>query len=267
MNERTYATEKGTIHYWISELAPNAVTLVFLPGLTADHRLFDKQVEFFEPRCNVFVWDAPAHAASRPFEHGFSLADKARWLHGILERENVKFPLLIGQSMGGYVAQAFMQCFPGQAVGFISIDSAPLKRKYYPTWEVKFLRHTKGMYASIPWAILKPWGARGASESEYGRGLMRAFMDDYTKQEYVELAAHGYRMLADAVEADLPYDIDCPALLICGEKDHAGDVRPFNRRWAAGENLPLAWIEGAGHNSNTDRPDEVNALIAEFAGV
>lgn len=36
----------------------SSVTLLFLPGLTADHRLFEKQIEYFEPKCNVFVWDA-----------------------------------------------------------------------------------------------------------------------------------------------------------------------------------------------------------------
>lgn len=28
----------------------------------------------------------------------------------------------------------------------------------------------------------------------------------------------GYRMLAEAIKADLPYHISCPALLICGER-------------------------------------------------
>ena len=28
--------------------------------------------------------------------------------------------------------------------------------------------------------------------------------------------------------------------------------------------IPLTWIEGAGHNSNTDKPEQVNRLIEEF---
>ena len=68
-------------------------------------------------------------------------------------------------------------------------------------------------------------------------------------------------------ELGLPYDIDCPALLICGAQDAAGSTKRYNRAWAKRMGLPLAWIEGAGHNSNTDRPEEVNALIAAFAGV
>ena len=71
--------------------------------------------------------------------------------------------MLVGQSLGGYVSQAFIDLYPGEACGFISIDSAPLKRKYYLAWEVKALHHTKGMYLSIPWALLKPWGVWGAA--------------------------------------------------------------------------------------------------------
>ena len=37
-----------------------------------------------------------------------------------------------------------------------------------------------------------------------------------------------------------------------------------NREWMKKTGLPLAWIEGAGHNSNTDSPDEVNELIANL---
>ena len=61
MEERTYQTRCGTIHYWVSVSNPDTITLVFLPGLTADHRLFDKQIQYFESRYNVIVWDAPAH--------------------------------------------------------------------------------------------------------------------------------------------------------------------------------------------------------------
>ena len=267
VNERSYPTDKGTIRYWVGDLVPDALTLVFLPGLTADHHLFDKQVAFFEARCNVLVWDAPGHAASRPFELTFSLADKARWLHGILEGEGVAHPVLVGQSMGGYLSQAFMQCFPGEAVGFVCIDSAPLKREYYTAAEIWLLKHITPVYQAYPHKALVRDGAKGCATTEYGQALMKDMIGSYGHDEYCALAGHGYRILAEAVELGLPYEIDCPALLICGTEDAAGSSRRYNREWAKRTGLPLAWIEGAGHNSNTDRPDEVNALIADFVGV
>ncbi len=265
MQRKTFDTPKGTISYLVSQdPCAHLPWLVFLPGLTADRRLFERQLEHFAPRCNVLAWDPPAHGLSRPFELDFGMDDFALWLAAILDREGAKRPVLVGQSMGGYVAQAFIDLYPGVAAGFVSIDSAPLQRRYYPNWEVAFLRHTEGMYRAIPWGLLKAWAGRGCSETEYGRNLMRAFMDSYDKSEYCALAAFGYRVLADAIDAQRNYKIDCPAVLVCGTKDKAGDVKTFNRKWTAGSGIPLIWVEGAGHNSTCDKPDEINRIIEEL---
>ena len=118
MTEKTYPTSCGTIHYWINEFLPGRRTMVLLPGLTADHHLFDKQIEAFEDEFNFFTWDAPGHAASRPFELTFTMMDKAVWLHEILESEGIRHPILVGQSMGGYVSQCFLEKYPQEAAGF-----------------------------------------------------------------------------------------------------------------------------------------------------
>ena len=264
MKEKIFETDYGTIHYWTGDLYADCRTLVFLPGLTADHRLFDKQIEAFGEEFNVVTWDAPGHAASRPFRLDFTLMDKAEWLHDLLMYEGIVKPVLIGQSMGGYVAQCFLQKYPGEAAGFVSIDSAPLKRSYVTGAEIWALRRTEPMYRAFPWKMLRSIGIRGCSTTRYGRQLMESFIDEYTKDEYCRLSGHGMKLLADAMDADLPYAIDCPAILICGEKDQAGSAKSYNRRWALNEGLPVYWISGAGHNSNTDRPEEVNRIIREF---
>lgn len=265
MTERTHTFDSGTIIYWIDDSAGgNDPWLVFLPGLTADHRLFEDQMAYFSGKARCLVWDPPAHGASRPFKLDFTLDGMAQMLREILQAEGIDHPVLVGQSMGGYVSQAYMDLFPGEAAGFVSIDSAPLRRSYYPTWEIKFLGHTKGMYQAIPWWMLKPWGAWGVGMTDRARDQMRAFMDGYSKDEYVELAAFGYRLLSDAVESRRPYIVDCPAVLLCGEHDRAGDVKPFNRKWTRGSGIPLVWVPGAGHNSNVDNPEFVNAQIEKL---
>ena len=47
MQEKIHHTTQGSIHYWTDACAPGPMTLVLLPGLTADHRLFDRQIEAF----------------------------------------------------------------------------------------------------------------------------------------------------------------------------------------------------------------------------
>lgn len=267
MKQKTYTTSKGAIHYWVSEsVDSSAVTLVFLPGLTADHRLFEKQLAYFEGRCNVFVWDAPGHAASWPFALDFTLMDKATWLQEILTRENLPHLVLVGQSMGGYVAQAFAQRFPEQIDGLISIDSAPLQRRYITAAELWLLKRMGPVYRYFPWKSLLKLGTEGVAVTPYGRALMRDMMLTYEgdQSRYAALCGHGYAILAQAIEEDLPYEISCPALLICGRQDHAGSCIRYNKARHKNTGIPLVWIDEAGHNSNTDAPDTVNRLIEQL---
>lgn len=263
MQEKIYRTPSGEIHYWINIVDENEVTIVFLPGLTADHRLFDKQISYFEGKYNVLVWDAPAHAASWPFTFDFNLMDKARWLDGIIEQENINRPMIVGQSMGGYVGQAYAQVYPDKLSGFVSIDSAPLQRKYVTGIEIWLLKRMEPIYYHYPWKSLLKSGSNGVATSEYGRQLMREMMMVYNtdQKRYAQIAGHGFRILAEAMEMDLPYEIKCPALLICGDHDHAGSCIRYNKAWHKNTSIPLEWIKGAGHNSNTDEPDIINRLI------
>lgn len=261
---RRHKTPLGEICYWTTCANVDAHWLVFLPGLSADHTLFERQIEALSDTYNCFVWDAPAHGLSRPFDKAFDMFDMADYLHEIFEQEGISRPVLIGQSLGGYISQVYMERYPNAVSGFISIDSCPMKRKYYSWWEIALMKRTKWMYLSIPWKLLLWWGIIGTATTEYGREIMRKCWSEYDKIEFCELADFGYRILMEAVEAKLSYDITCPALLICGEKDMAGSAQNYNKRWTKQDGIPLVWIKGAGHNANTDAPEEVNRLIRDF---
>lgn len=268
MTENYFSTRCGNICYWTDKIADSRITLVFLPGLTADHRLFEKQLEYFKGRYSLFVWDAPGHASSWPFSFDFDLEDKAKWLKEILDSENLHNPVIIGQSMGGYVGQMFAQLYPDSMKGFVSIDSAPLQRKYVTAAEIRMLKVMEPVYYYWPWKSLLSLGTKGVAVTDYGRQLMHSIMMTYDgdKRRYAKLSGHGMWMLADAMEKDLPYELKCPALLICGRQDHAGSCIRYNKAWHRSTGIPIEWIDKAGHNSNTDRPETVNGIIEKFIG-
>ena len=266
MTEKKHETRCGTIHYWVDKQNTSPITIIFLPGLTADHRLFEKQIEFFRGEYNILAWDAPAHAASWPFDFSFNLSDKAMWLDEIFVKEQIDYPVIVGQSMGGYVGQMYSQLFPEKLKGFISIDSAPLQRKYVTRLEIWLLKRMEPIYRYYPWKWLVRLGTNGVATSEYGRKLMHDIMMVYdgNQDRYAKISGHGYRMLAEVMEMNLPYEIKCPALLICGEKDRAGSCIRYNKTWHINTRIPIRWIKNAGHNCNTDAPDIVNELIENF---
>ena len=177
MTEKSFETKLGTIKYWINDAgAKDAPELVLLPGLTADHRLFDKQTEYFDGKYRMFVWDAPGHADSYPFQLTFTLADKARMLDDILKAEGFDLPVIVGQSMGGYLGQMYADIFPGKLKGLVIIDSAPLKREYYTGIELWLLERMEPVYRHYPWKLLLRQGTDGVAETEYGRKLMLSMM-------------------------------------------------------------------------------------------
>ncbi len=265
MKEKIYQTGCGPIHYWTNSFKAGRPTLVFLPGLTADHRLFARQIRFFKEKYNVFVWDAPGHASSWPFEFTFSLMDKAVWLHEILQKEHAADVIIVGQSMGGYVGQAYAELYPQYLKGFVSIDSAPLQRSYVTWWEIWLLKRMEPVYRYYPWKALLKSGTNGVAVTKYGRALMRKIMLVYDgdQKRYAKIASHGFRILAEAMEADRAYRLPNNSLLICGEHDRAGSCIRYNREWHKRTGIRLEWIKDAGHNANTDQPERINSLINE----
>ncbi len=264
MVEKTYRTRRGTIHYWTNKFEKNRLTLIMLPGLSADHRLFAKQIDHFQKTYNILAWDAPGHRASRPFDFDFDLTDKAKWLKKIMDKEKIGRAIIIGQSMGGYVAQTFIELFPKKLAGFVSIDSAPLAKGYVSELEVHLLKHMEPIYRLYPWNTLLEQGSKGVAESEYGQQQMREMMEQYDQKYYAKLVGRGYQMLAKAYEEPYFYRITCPAILICGIEDKAGYTKKYNIRWNQRTGIPLFMVKDAGHNSNADKPEEINSMIEVF---
>ncbi|RSJ91130.1 alpha/beta fold hydrolase [Streptococcus cristatus] len=267
MIEKTHETQSGIIHYWTNDGDESSQSaLIFLPGLTADHRLFDKQIEYFKDKYRVLVWDAPGHASSYPFNLDFSLFDMAKWLDGIFVKEGIEKPIIIGQSMGGYVGQVYAQLFPEKLKGLVTIDSPSLQRNYYTAMELWLLKNMEAIYRIYPWKSLLKSGPKSVSTTDYGRKLMYDMMMVYygDQKRYARLAGYGYKMFSEAVEKKLSYEVKCPQLVICGKEDRAGSCIRYLKTYEKNTEKSVQWIDKAGHNSNTDQPDIVNRLIDEF---
>jgi len=69
-----------------------AACIFFLPGLSADHRLFCFQIPYFTSKYTVLTWDAPAHGKSRPYKD-FSYSNSADELKKILNNMTTKTTL------------------------------------------------------------------------------------------------------------------------------------------------------------------------------
>lgn len=260
MEEKSIESSRGRIFYWTQKAAAGDENLVFLPGLTADHRLFDLQLSYFAKSYNVLVWDAPAHGKSRPYRD-FSYAHLAEELKAILDAEGFERVILVGQSAGGFVAQSFIARYPSMVRGLFTIGTCPYGTAYYSGSDRFWLRQTKWMFQCFPDRLLRSSIAKMCSVTPAGRVNMLRMLGSYDKKELCRLLYLGFAGFLPEIQN---LSIPCPVCLTVGEKDRTGKVRTYNERWHEKEGVPLQLIKGASHNANYDQPDEMNRLLEAF---
>ena len=107
----------------------------------------------------------PLHGESRPYRD-FTFANAAEDLRQIMEKEEITHAVLAGQSAGGYVAQAFVQCYPEMADAFISIDSTPFGMKYYKKSELFWTDHYSAIARIYPYKLYCRAAASSSSRTE-----------------------------------------------------------------------------------------------------
>lgn len=260
MHRKQTNNSNGNLAYWVSEKFDEAKeTLFFLHGLTADHTMFGQQFPFFKKEFNIIAWDAPAHGESRPYTN-FNYENAANGMKQILDECGVSKVILIGQSMGGFIAQAFIYRYPDLVKAFVGIDTTPYG-DYYSKLDTWWLCQIEWMSRLFTEKLLKMSMAKQNSVTKIGQENMTAMINRYSKAELCHLMGMGYTcFLDDNRELHIP----CPVLLIVGEKDMTGKVKFYNREWAERTGFPLVWIPNAAHNSNVDNSDAVNSNIIDF---
>ena len=259
MMEKSVSSERGRTVYR-GEKTHSPLTLVFLSGLTANHHLFDRQVEAFSGQYSLLVWDAPAHGKSRPYRD-FTYPHAAAELNSILDAEGIRRAVLIGQSAGGFVAQSFYKDHADRVAGIFAIGTCPYPPSYYSRSDLFWLRQTRWMFRLYPNGILQRAMAGMCASTPRARENMLHMLADYSRDELCTLMYMGF---AGFIPEICDMNIQCPLWLLVGEHDHTGKVMAYNKLWHEREGFPLHIIRGAAHNANDDQPQRVNALLGAF---
>lgn len=100
--------QKSRIFYQVSGTGRS---VVLLHGLPADHNLWNAQVRELT-QFKFIVPDLPGSGSSSLIDD-MSMEGMAEVIKAILEAEEIKTAAIVGHSMGGYVALAFAEKYPG----------------------------------------------------------------------------------------------------------------------------------------------------------
>ena len=251
----------GQVHYWISRpKAPPEGTIVFTHGVTANHIMFEKQVEYFENEYIVITWDVPLHGLSVPYK-SFSYENSARDLDQIITQESIDTVCLVGMSMGGYPSQIYAHLFPEKVQCFIGLDTTPFGTDYYSKTDLWWLSKVRSMAKCFPGKTLRKSMAKSVSLTEYSYRKMTDMLAPVSKSQIIEQMDAAYGKFA---QENKDLNLECPVMILLGDKDKTGKVTKYCRMWAEKTGYPLHIIKNAAHFSNGDNAEQVNKEIAEF---
>jgi pimeloyl-ACP methyl ester carboxylesterase len=260
MQERHIETPRGNVYYWIRKhkRRPTAATL-FLHGLTADHTLFDRQIDAFSEHATVIVADLPLHGKSRPYRD-FSFRHAAEDLCKLLKEEGMEKVAVVGQSAGGYAAQAIALFHPEAVDAFVFVGSTPFGSKYYTPFELFFSNRFAAIAKLYPYSLYCRLATKNASATPEGQAAFHKMLVDLGKAGMLEAAEQYYKDFIRYEEAEF----SCPVLLTIGEMDVTGYVKKYNEMWRERTGYPFLRIPCAAHNANYDNPEFFNRNVLDF---
>jgi 3-oxoadipate enol-lactonase len=247
------------IHYWLD--GPDGAPLVVLThGATADHAMFGDMVPALAERYRVLTWDVPGHGLSQPLPTDFGMdrlvADELALIDAVGERRAV----LVGQSMGGNLAQEFVFRHPERVTALVLIDCTDDFQKLSALDKMS-LASAGPIFVMYPFATLKRQSADASADTPAARAAIAAMMDRVAdKRSYVEILMR----TTDVLHYEPDFRLPVPTLMVLGEHDRLGNIAKAMPAMARREGVQLHVVPGAGHASNMDRPGEVNAVVAGF---
>lgn len=248
------------IHYWYRKGTGNK-WVIFFHGAGVDHEMFEEQYQIFDDSYNIIAWDNRGHGLSKlDPKTKFQFRDMISDCKKIYEIYNINKAILIGQSIGGNLAQEIAYDYPELVEKLVLIDCT--KNTCKLTFIEKCLmKISRFIFSCYPWNTLIRQSANVCANKKVVKKYIEECFKRIDKETFVNILMDSTACL----HYDPEFKFKQPVLLLCGADEKTGNIKKIAKPWAKSDsNCTLYFIDNAGHNSNQDNPEMVNALISDF---
>ncbi len=250
--------ENSPIAYYIDDAA-NKEWLVFIHAAFVDHRMFEKQFDYFSGKYNLLAIDILGHGNSIHAKKGDKIEKMSDWVNRIFQKHDIPAAHFVGVSLGSVFIQDFankyenkvlsLACFGGYDINNFDIA----KQKANSKSQIKMMM--KALF-SIKW-----FAKANKKISAYTSEAQTAFYDlniRFKKSSLMYLAR-----LQNLINKYPNKQRKYKLLVGCGEHDIPTEIEIVNE-WAEYENCEKIIMKGAGHCVNMDVPQEFNIYLEKF---
>ena len=200
----------------------NATTVIMHHGATADHRMFNAQLDpLLQSGFRVVTVDGRGHGHSRPMLTTPTIDDYADDFLAVLDNRGIDRAIFLGQSLGAYVAQHAIYRAPARclalAVVGTTLASIPLSRL-----DAIALRTSIVAFRLWPWKHLVRLTATSTARRPEAQAYMSDCLTSLGKHDFLRIWKAVNTAVSTTGFPALPTDL--PILWTHGEDDNAGNI-------------------------------------------
>jgi len=233
--------------------------LVFLHGFPFSRSSWQKQIDAFRSSYRVIAPDLCGFGVSPTRYGATTMAQYAGDLHVLLQKLTTGPVVLVGHSMGGYVALAFARQFPEMLTGLVLVST----KAGQDTAEVAAARRATAekVQAEGVHVVVDPMAAKMLAPGNHDESLIGQVRGLMSSSHSVGVSGALLGMAERPDSTALLAQIVVPTLIITGTDD-AVMPREESEKLAHGiRGSQLRAIFPAGHLVAFEQPDEFNRVL------
>jgi len=240
------------------------IPVILIHAFPMNQAMWDDQVLALAPICRVITMDLRGFGASDVPFGPYWMALMASDVRGLMADLAIERAVLVGLSMGGYVAMSFYRNFPDTVSGLVLADTRAAADNAEGR-ERRIASARKAERDGVESIVDEMVQVLLSQTSIDTRPDVANRVRQIALQNRPEgLAAAQRGMAARPDSTEMLAGAACPALVIVGTDDR---LSPPDEARGWQERMPdsrLAMIPGAGHLSNIEQPDHFNRIVADF---
>ncbi len=239
--------------------------IVLIAGYTCDHLAFDALIEHLSNEYQLVLFDNRAVGQTKIPGGSFSIKDMANDTLHLIEELNLKKPALLGQSMGGAIAQTLAVYYPSNINKIILLNSVS-HYNFVPVTALETLLNLRKlgisfdilMNATLPWLFSSNYLAKVNQIDRLKKAALNiAYPQSLMDQERQFNALKSFDL------RDRLQDILLPTLIVASEEDALISVNEVRQLAKSIKNSEFHIIPG-GHASTMEQPEKLSEVIIEF---
>jgi len=238
--------------------------LILLHGFGEDRGIWAKQVEALRESFTCLIPDLPGTGDSPLPPSGISIESLADFVHELMVQEQLEQVVVLGHSMGGYIALAFAEKYPALLRGLGLIHStASADDEAKKENRLKSIRLIEREGKEIFLRTMIP-NLYAAGVSDRIAEEMRRHLDMALSVSPETLIAYYRAMIARPDRSDILRKAMCPVLFVCGLQDNAVPYRQVLSQAHLPVVSMLELLPEAGHTGMLETPERMNSILISY---